>query len=153
MKRNDVTSTPATHRPTPHQLTPTAVELHTDREPVIYVPSAANPSVMVAVRRCDLTPTQPTTPRDLTPQPLIDPRAQLLASGGVLAAGAGWGIGQVVAPIAGMSTGSLMCIAAAVAAWKLGGNSKPTHIHHETHTHTHTIQNHNRWFGRSHSSS
>ncbi|QYA97141.1 hypothetical protein KZO11_27750 [Streptomyces anulatus] len=133
--------------------TPTtgAVQLHTVQTgTVVYVPGPDG--AMVAVLREHL----PTTPaayqsRDLTPQPLFDPRAQRIAAGGLLAGGAGWGAGQLllgagqlVSAAAGL--GSLVMWAAiAVVASRIGsavlGGGRPATVHNTT--------VHNRWFGRS----
>ncbi|MFE7056026.1 hypothetical protein ACFVAO_12510, partial [Streptomyces californicus] len=73
------------------------------------------------------------------------------AAGGVLAAGTGWGIGQALAPLAGLGAGGLMWLAIAVVGWKLapalmgGGRTVERHTH-EHHTH---VTNTNRGFGRS----
>ncbi|KAA6203437.1 hypothetical protein F2B00_04780 [Streptomyces parvus] len=90
-------------------------------------------------------------PRDLTPLPLFDPRAQRIAAGGLLVGGAGWGAGQLllgagqlVSAAAGL--GSLVMWAAiAVVASRIAptilGAGRPTTVHNTT--------VHNRWFGRS----
>ncbi|MFD6235938.1 hypothetical protein ACFWO4_21020, partial [Streptomyces diastaticus] len=87
--------------------------------------------------------------RDLTPAPLIDPRAQRIAAGGVLAAGAGYGggqllvgAGQVVSALAGLGS-VVMWVAIAVVAARLApglGGGRGT-VHHTTVT--------TRWWGRS----
>lgn len=77
----------------------------------------------------------------------IDPRAQVMAAGGVLAAGTGWGVNLALSPIAGMSTGSLMAIAVAVVAIRIGPalTRGGTRVTNNT-----TVTHHNRWLGRSH---
>ncbi|MFD8663573.1 hypothetical protein ACFV1V_33860 [Streptomyces globisporus] len=127
------------------------VQLHAGQAgTVVYVPGPGGQ--MVPVLREHL-PTAPVVyqPRDLTPAPLLDPRAQRIAAGGLLAGGAGWGVGQlllgagqVLSAAAGL--GSLMMWAAvAVVASRIGpallGTGRPTTVHHTTVT--------NRWFGRS----
>ncbi|MFJ2008832.1 hypothetical protein ACIQJ8_04945 [Streptomyces globisporus] len=127
------------------------VQLHTEQaEAVVYVPGPDGS--MVAVLREHL-PTAPAVyqPRDLTPQPLFDPRAQRIAAGGLLAGGAGWGAGQLllgagqlVSAAAGL--GSLVMWAAiAVVASRIApsvlGCGRPATVHNTT--------VHNRWFGRS----
>ncbi|MFI0012959.1 hypothetical protein, partial [Streptomyces globisporus] len=92
---------------------------------VVYVPGPGGQ--MVPVLREHL-PTGPVVyqPRDLTPAPLLDPRAQRIAAGGLLVGGAGWGAGQlllgagqVLSAAAGL--GSLvMWAAVAVVASRLG---------------------------------
>ncbi|MCX4682645.1 hypothetical protein OG413_46730 [Streptomyces sp. NBC_01433] len=125
-----------------------AVQLHDESDPVVWVPDAYGR--MIPMRRSAAPgPMQPMPPRDLSPQPLLDPRAQMIAAGGVLAAGTGWGIGQALAPLAGVGAGGLMWIALAVVGWKLapsltrGGGTVERHEHH-----TH-VTNTNRGFGRS----
>lgn len=56
------------------------------------------------------TPVQPTEPRDLTPSPVIDPAAQRLVGAGALAAGAGWGAGQLLGALAGLGTSTLLLV-------------------------------------------
>ncbi|MFH9499952.1 hypothetical protein ACH4L9_31530 [Streptomyces globisporus] len=131
--------------------TTSTVQLHAERAgTVVYVPGPDG--VMVAVLREHL-PTAPAVyqPRDLTPQPLFDPRAQRIAAGGLLAGGAGWGAGQLllgagqlVSAAAGL--GSLVMWAAiAVVASRITpavlGGGRPAMVHNTT--------VHNRWFGRS----
>jgi hypothetical protein len=59
-------------------------------------------------------------PRDLTPLPLLDPIAQRLAGagigGGALAAGVGYGVGEVINAAAGISGGALVWVAVIVLA-------------------------------------
>ncbi|WP_098899404.1 hypothetical protein [Streptomyces sp. st77] len=144
------------HRPTydltPHYQMPVTgtVQLHDESDPVVWVPDAYGR--MIPMRRSAApAPMQPMPPRDLTPQPLLDPRAQMIAAGGVLAAGTGWGIGQALAPLAGIGAGGLMWLAIALVGWKLapslmgGGRTVERHTH-EHHTH---VTNKNRGFGRS----
>ncbi|MET8510799.1 hypothetical protein [Streptomyces sp. NPDC005077] len=127
-----------------------AVRLHGEQGSVVYVPGPEG--CMVAVLREHL-PTAPVAyqPRDLTPQPLLDPRAQRLAAGGLLAGGAGFGAGQlligagqVVSAFAGLGS-VVMWVAIAVVASRLApallGIGRPATVHHTTVN--------NRWFGRS----
>lgn len=132
-------------QPQPTIVQPAAVELYADR-PVVYVQSADNPNQSVAVYRDLVQPPAAYQPRDLTPQPLIDPVAQRLLAGGVgggtLAAGVGYGLGQAVGALAaGFPVLALFAIAALIAA-KASGGGGSTHI-------TQTVHHHNRWFGRS----
>ncbi|MFJ8760984.1 hypothetical protein [Streptomyces cyaneofuscatus] len=135
----------------PATATTGTVQLRTEQaEAVVYVPGPDGS--MVAVLREHL-PTAPAIyqPRDLTPQPLFDPRAQRIAAGGLLAGGAGWGAGQLllgagqlVSAAAGL--GSLVMWAAiAVVATRIAptilGAGRPATVHNTT--------VHNRWFGRS----
>ncbi|MEV5440801.1 hypothetical protein AB0K80_33080 [Streptomyces sp. NPDC052682] len=120
------------------------VELYDERDPVVWVPDAYGQ--MVPMRRSQApAPVQPTPPRDLSPQPLFDPRAQRIAAGGILAAGTGWGVGQALNALAGLGAGALMWLAIAILACKLApaAMSRTTV---ENHTH---VTNNNRWFGRS----
>lgn len=129
-----------------------AVQLYGEQAgTVVYVPGPEGR--MVAVLREHL-PTAPAVyqPRDLTPAPLIDPRAQRLAAGGVLAGGAGFGAGQLLAGAghlvsAAAGLGSVVMWAAiAVVAARLapGLGTGRTTVHH----HTTTVSNSARWFGR-----
>ncbi|MET8269227.1 hypothetical protein [Streptomyces sp. NPDC005096] len=127
-----------------------AVRLHAEQGPVVYVPGPEGR--LVAVLREHL-PTAPVAyqPRDLTPQPLFDPRAQRLAAGGLLAGGAGFGAGQlligagqVVSAFAGLGS-VVMWVAIAVVASRLAPALLGTGRSHTVH---HTTVN-NRWFGRS----
>lgn len=125
-------------------INPTAVERATDRN-VIWVPDAYGRG-MVPVER-ELAPPLParTAPRDLTPQPLIDARAQILVGGGACAAGVGWGAGQILNAFAGLGSGAVLALALLLIAAKMprrpgSGGGRETHIH---------ITNHNRLLGRS----
>lgn len=119
---------------------------------VVYVPGPEGR--MVAVLREHL-PTAPVTyqPRDLTPLPLFDARAQRIAAGGLLAGGAGFGGGQLLAglgtavsALAGVGS-VVMWVAVAVVASRLApavlGTGRPTTVHNTT------VTNAPRWFGRS----
>ncbi|MCX5166380.1 hypothetical protein OOK39_46045 [Streptomyces sp. NBC_00264] len=130
-----------------------AVQLHGEQAgPVVYVPGPEGR--MVAVLREHL-PTAPVVyqPRDLTPQPLIDPRAQRLAAGGLLAGGIGYGggqlllgAGQVLSAATGLGTVA-MCAAVAVAASRIApalGAGRTATVHH----HTTNITTTTRWWGR-----
>jgi len=111
-----------------------------DRRVVGYTPHAG---VLVPVYEARQQPVV-YQPRDLTPQPLIDPRAQIMAAGGVLAAGTGWGIGQALAPIAGIGSGGLMWLAIAMVAWRLGPAMR------RGDTHNHSTTNNNGFLSHSH---
>jgi hypothetical protein len=134
-----------TRQPTALYPASAPVELYDQAQPAVWVPSATDPNVMVSVPKHYLLPTQPTEPRDLTPQPLFDPRAQIIAASGIFAAGTGWGVAQVVSSLAAAGSGVLMWIAIAVVAAKVTGGGDTTNI-------TKTVHNHNRWFGRSNTS-
>ncbi|WP_405389175.1 hypothetical protein OG596_15395 [Streptomyces sp. NBC_01102] len=128
-----------------------AVSLYGEQPAIVYVPGPGGQ--MVAVLREHL-PAAPAVyqPRDLTPQPLLDPRAQRLAAGGLLAGGVGFGGGQLliglgtaVSALAGLGS-VVMWAAVAVVASRLApvvlGTGRST-VHHHT-----TVTNSARWFGR-----
>lgn len=135
----------ATHPPAIAYPTP-PVEVYDQAQPAVWVPSAVDPNVMVPVAKQYVLPAQPAAPRDLTPQPLVDPRAQVIAASGVFAAGAGWGVGQVLTPLVAGGTGLFMWIAIAIVAARVTGGGRASTIVHKT------VHNHNRWWGRSHTS-
>jgi len=122
---------------------PHAVELHEDRDPVVWVPGAYGE--MVPMRRSQLpdAPVRP-EPRDLTPQPLLDPIAQRCIGAGVgigaAGAGVGYGMGQMFAGIALMGTSGLAILVGLLLAAGMRGRGS-VHVHQEVH-------NHARWFGR-----
>lgn len=135
-----------THQPT--AIYPSAsIELYGQAQPAVWVPSHSDPNVMVPVAKQYVLPMQPAEPRDLTPQPLFDPRAQIIAASGVFAAGTGWGVAQVVSSLAAAAgSGFLMWLAIGIVAAKVtGGSGYTTNI-------TKTVHNHNKWFGRSNTS-
>ncbi|WP_445276812.1 hypothetical protein [Streptomyces sp. DSM 41033] len=110
---------------------------------------------MVAVLREHL-PTGPTIyqPRDLTPQPLLDARAQRLAAGGLLAGGVGFGGGQLlvglgtaVSALAGLGS-VVMWAAVAVVASRLAPAVLSTSRTGTVHHHTTNVTAESRWFGR-----
>ncbi|MFJ2203313.1 hypothetical protein [Streptomyces violaceusniger] len=120
------------------------VELWAERqtaEPVVWVPDAYGR--MVPMPKSLAPPAVlPTEPRDLSPQPVLDPRAQRIAAAGVgtgaAAAGVGWGLGQAAA---GVSSGSLLFVLALLLAWRASGpRGGDTYI-----THAHTTS---RWWGK-----
>ncbi|MFI7274204.1 hypothetical protein [Streptomyces sp. NPDC049879] len=113
-------------------VVPATVETAAERR-VAWVPDAYGR--MVPMPR-NLVPAMPTsTPaRDLTPAPLIDPRAQILIGGGLGAGAAGWGIGQMLSALAGVSGGLLLGVALLLIAAKLPRRTGQgdTHITHVT---------------------
>lgn len=130
------------------------VELYGERtssEPVVYVPDAYGRMVPVLRSQADalIAAVPATAPRDLTPQPLIDSRAQLVLAGGIgtgaAAAGVGYGLGQVLAPLAAITSSGLLwavCLAAVIAGTSgrravRGGDTYVTHNH-----------NHAKWWGK-----
>ncbi|MEV8225030.1 hypothetical protein AB0P41_02980 [Streptomyces sp. NPDC079167] len=131
-----------------------AVQLHNEQSgPVVYVPGPGGQ--MVPVLR-EYLPTAPALcqPRDLTPAPLIDARAQRLAAGGLLAGGIGFGggqllvgAGQVVSALTGLGSVA-MWIAVAVVASRVApaalGTARTSAVHH----HTTNITASSRWWGR-----
>ncbi|WAP56327.1 hypothetical protein [Streptomyces sp. S465] len=99
-----------------------AVELAAERGPVVWVPDAYGR--MVPMPKHLAPPPMPMPePRDLTPLPLLDPIAQRFIGaglgGGGLAAGVGWGVGEVINAAAGLTSGAAMWIALAVLAWRM----------------------------------
>lgn len=122
------------------------VELHDEYDPIVLVQDPYDPNRSVAVRRSALQPTAATPPRDLTPQPLIDPIAARLLGGGVGGGVLGWGAGEFVAGLgklvsaAASAGGAALGIALLLLAWKMtpSGGGK-----------TVNITNNNRWGGRS----
>lgn len=120
---------------------PAAVELHSEREPAVWVPSSERPGEMVAIPKSYYAQHyQAAPPRDLAPQPVIDPLAQRMVGGGVLGAGVGWGAAQVFSAIAGAGTG-LVAFALLLLAARLMGGRTNVSIHQEVHQHA-------SWFGR-----
>ncbi|MFC9132870.1 hypothetical protein ACFT4A_39370 [Streptomyces sp. NPDC057099] len=98
------------------------VELYGERGPVVWIPDAYGR--MVPMPKHLAPPPMPVPePRDLTPLPLLDPVAQRFLGaglgGGALAAGAGYGVGEVVNAAAGFGSGAAMWIALAVLVWRL----------------------------------
>ncbi|MFJ3776533.1 hypothetical protein ACIPX0_33040 [Streptomyces sp. NPDC090075] len=94
-----------------------AVELAAEGGPVVWVPDAYGRMVPMPKHLAPPAMVCP-EPRDLTPLPLLDPIAQRFLGagigGGALSAGVGWGIGQAINALAGVSTGALLWVALAV---------------------------------------
>ncbi|WP_228981224.1 hypothetical protein [Streptomyces sp. DH12] len=111
--------------------------------PLVYVPDPTHPNLSIPVPRELVPMTTPTAPRDLTPQPLLDPTAQrMLAAGlgaGTAAAGIGWGAAQVISAAAAGATG-LIVLALLLLAARL---TTPRATHIEQH-----VTNHVRGLGR-----
>lgn len=123
--------------------------MHVEPVPVAYVPDPYNPGMSVAVDARLLQPPVIYQPRDLTPQPVLDPVAQRLLGaglgGGALAAGAGWGVSEIIGSLAGISTGTLIAAGFLVAAVKIpAALARRPRVTNETH-----VTNNNRWLGRS----
>ncbi|WP_051790093.1 hypothetical protein [Streptomyces sp. NRRL S-1022] len=124
---------------------PAGVELRAERPAVAWVPSGADPNVMVPVLREYVQPMPMPAPRDLTPQPLFDPLAQRMLAGGVgvgaAGAGVGFGLHELAAGVALMGTSGLAMLAALLlAAGSVRGRSV-VNVRHETHVTQ-------KWFGR-----
>ncbi|MFZ3592302.1 hypothetical protein [Streptomyces sp. BH104] len=141
---------PTHHYPIVVQPRDNAVELYGERPTVVWVPSAENPNVMVPVFKQHVQPMQCAPARDLTPQPLIDVRAQRIVAAGVGGGVCLWGGGQflngfahAVASFSGV--GFLMLCLAAVAArsvFKVGTRAVGgTYNHNEIHVEQ-------KWFGK-----
>jgi hypothetical protein len=115
------------------------VELCGERDPIVHTTDAYGQPVQM--RRSQLPVYERTPPRDLTPQPLIDPLAQRMAAGDLLGAGVGWGGAQLVNAIAGGMVGLVVFALLLLAArsGRRGGDVI-------------NITNNNRGFGRSHTS-
>ncbi|MFH9128939.1 hypothetical protein ACH4KC_12140 [Streptomyces griseoaurantiacus] len=119
------TMPPATHDPASlelHAPAPAAVELAAERGPVVWVPDAYGRMVPMPKHLAPPPMVRP-EPRDLTPLPLLDPVAQRFIGagigGGALAAGVGWGVGEVINAAAGFTSGAAMWIALTVLAWRM----------------------------------
>lgn len=127
------------------QIQQSKVELHDDRDPIVWVEDAYGQSV--PMRRSQVPAVVHPEPRDLAPQPLFDPTAQRLLAGGVGSGVALWGGGHFLAGagqfVSGLSgVGALLfflALAGARAAFA-GGRQGGTRIE---------VHNHNRGFGRS----
>ncbi|MGW9461263.1 hypothetical protein ACWG5N_35575 [Streptomyces globisporus] len=132
------------------------VQLHADRvlhaqeqsETVVWVPDAYGRMVPVSRTHADalIAAVPATLPRDLTPQPLVDSRAQVVLAAGVgtgaAAAGIGYGLGQVIAPLAAFASSGALWALALVAVIGAAVRRPP-----QTTTH---VTNHvdARWWGR-----
>jgi hypothetical protein len=147
---NATTAGQPTHTPYTPATRPTnnAIELYDERPAVVYVPSAEDPRVMVAVPKQYVQPMQALPARDLTPQPLLDPMAQRMigagVGGGAFAAGVGYGVGQAMTGLAGVTSGGLFWLAVIILALKLPsagrGTGGPTTFN--------TTHVHQKWLGK-----
>lgn len=119
------------------------VELQAERDPIVWVPDAYGEMVPMRRSHAPVLPAA-TPPRDLTPQPVLDPLAQRMAAAGVGAgaagAGVGWGIGQAAAGVA--SIGGSTAVVAMLVLWLLARASQPSVQVRQT------VHNHARWFGK-----
>ncbi|AWL90854.1 hypothetical protein BF14_034315 [Streptomyces griseus] len=129
------------------------VQLHVERhqeqhEVIVWVPDATGRMVPVSRSHADalIAAVPATLPRDLTPQPLVDSRAQVVLAAGVgtgaAAAGIGYGLGQVIAPLAAFASSGALWALALVAVIGAAARRPP-----QTTTH---VTNHvdARWWGR-----
>ena len=128
----------------PSAVTPAEVELYAEQDPVVWIPGAYGE--MVPIRKSQApAAVQALPPRDLTPQPLLDPLAQRLLAGGLgvgaAGAGLGFGFGQLAAGLALMGTSGLALLVGLLLAAGMRGGGSVTNIRQEVH-------NHARWFGR-----
>lgn len=116
---------------------------------VVWVPDAYGRMVPVSRTQADamLAMVPATMPRDLTPQPLIDSRAQVVLAAGVgtgaAAAGVGYGLGQVIAPLAAIaSSGGLWALAFLAV---VGAATRRAPAQTTTHVTNHVTA---RWWGK-----
>lgn len=119
---------------------PIPLEPYGERQPVVYVPSAENPNVMVGVPKQYVQPMLALPARDLTPQPLIDPGAQKMIGGGIgvgaAGAGLGWGAGQMFAGIALMGTaGAVIVVGLLILSLNIRGRASSGGDTYVTHNH------------------
>jgi hypothetical protein len=130
-------------QPGPYRA-PAAVELYDEADPIVHVPDPYDPNRSVAVRRSSLQPAVPAAPRDLTPQPVLDPLAQRILAGGIgvgaAGAGVGFGLGQLAAGIALMGTSGLALLVGLLLAARVLGPRQVTHVRQ-------TVHNRASWFG------
>ncbi|WP_031189831.1 MULTISPECIES: hypothetical protein [Streptomyces] len=120
------------------------VELYGEHDPVVYTVDAYGQPV--AMRRSQVAPVQPTPPRDLSPQPVLDPLAQRLLGGGIgggaLAAGVGWGAAQIVDAATAAGAGLIgwaILIVLLLKTSRRGG---------DTYNINQTVHASTKWFGR-----
>jgi hypothetical protein len=118
--------------------------------PIVFVPDPYDPNRSVAIPAQYVQTPAVYQPRDLTPQPLLDPVAQRMLSagvgGGALAAGVGWGASEAIGAVPGIGAGTMLWLACFIVAARTlpGLVARRPRIHNETHVH-----NTNRWFGKS----
>lgn len=74
-------------------------------------------------------PTPRTAPRDLSPQPILDPLAQRIAAGGVLAAGIGFGGWLLFTPAAAVCLAALALLVVALRFPTGRRGSTTIHVH------------------------
>ena len=119
--RTDTPTVPV-HAPaplSPYEPGPAGVELAAERGPVVWVPDAYGRMVPMP-KHLAPPPVLAPEPRDLTPLPLLDPVAQRFVGagigGGALAAGVGYGVGEILNAAAGLGSGALFWVALLVLA-------------------------------------
>ncbi|RPK77823.1 hypothetical protein [Streptomyces sp. ADI98-10] len=143
---------PAAYAPTAPLAGP--VQLHGERhqehqEVIVWVPDATGRMVPVPRSHADalIAAVPATIPRDLTPQPLIDSRAQVVLAAGIgtgaAAAGVGYGLGQVLAPLAAVVSGGGLWALAFL--FVVGAAARRSPAQTTTHVTNHVDA---RWFGR-----
>ncbi|MGW6310191.1 hypothetical protein ACWFRQ_38250 [Streptomyces niveus] len=130
-----------------------AVQLHGERqeptEAVVYVPDAYGRMMPVSRTQADalLATVSATAPRDLTPLPLVDSRAQLVLAAGVgtgaAAAGVGYGLGQVLAPLVAIASSGGLWALALLAVLGTAGRRGASQT-----TNTTYVTNETRWWGK-----
>lgn len=130
---------PPQHAPAPYMPGPVAPAPHSEVRIAGYREYGGIPVPVYVVEQ----PAQATPPRDLTPQPLLDRTAQRLIGGGALAAGAGWGAGELLGGIAAIPASSLVVLLAIVLA--LRARAGRTIVHQTT-----TVHQHAGLLGRNH---
>lgn len=159
---------PTPYRPTEHPLAAqqSPVEgqiVPADSGPMVWAAQPGGGWVVTprSAIPAHLLPPEPTPPRDLSPQPIIDPRAQVLAAGGVGVGVAGWGLGQLLTAMAGMGAAAVGALALLILAVRMPGRrgadaggqqqaqqTSPRGDVYNITNHT-TVTNTNRWGGRS----
>jgi hypothetical protein len=123
------------------------VELYGEREAVVWVPGAYGG--MVPVRKSQApAPMQLATPRDLAPQPVVDPTAQRLLGAGVGGGVLLWGGGKFLAGASDLVSslsggGALLFFLALVCARAAFAGRGGSYVHHVQNTHVHQ-----KWLGR-----
>lgn len=117
------------------------------REPIVYVPDAYGD--LVPMPKSALAGARPTPPPPPAPRGM-DPLAQRFLAATPFAAATGWGVGQAFNAYAGIGTGSLLCAAAVVAAWKVGPFLRRHTTNHITTNINPAIEasSGSRWFGK-----
>jgi len=130
-----------------------------DRVPAVYQPTPLAPApepriveyrryggVLVPVYEAT-APVQPVPPRDLTPQPVLDPLAQRFLAGGIgggaLGAGVGWGASLVFGSLAGLPAGTFVALIALALVLRAPMSRRAGDTYHVTNNVS------SRWWGKS----